>query len=224
MRHARSSLSLRSPRLETVIVLHGLWFQAAIVRPLCRRLGDAGFHAVAFGYPTMRRDLDHNARALAAFAARAPGDRLHFVGHSLGGLVLLRMIALAAPARLGRVVLLGSPCVDSRVVDVLSRWAAGRAILGAGIAQWRRAPMAAVPDGVAVAVIAGDRPWGLGQLVARLDRPHDGVVRVAETRLPGLADHLTLPATHAGLLFSREVARQTGAFLRHGRFDRGEDP
>jgi pimeloyl-ACP methyl ester carboxylesterase len=208
--------------LDTVIVLHGLWFSTAIVRPLCHRLGDVGLNAVAFGYPTIRRDLDHNARALAAFAARTPGDRLHFVGHSLGGLVLLRMLALGAPGRLGRAVLLGSPCVDSRVVDVLSRWSAGRAILGAGLAQWRRAPMAEVPAGLAVAAIAGDRPWGLGQLVARIERPHDGVVRVAETRLPGLADHLTLPATHAGLLFSREVARQAGVFLLRGRFDRGE--
>jgi len=208
--------------LESVIVLHGLWFPAAVVRPLCRRLGALGLHAVAFGYPTMRHDLDQNARALAAFAARTPGDALHFVGHSLGGLVLLRMLALAAPDRPGRAVLLGSPCVDSRVVDVLSRWAAGRAILGAGLAQWRRAPMAAVPAGLAVAAIAGDRPWGLGQLVAGIDRPHDGVVSVAETRLPGMADHLTLPVTHTGLLFSREVARQTGAFLTRGRFDRGE--
>jgi hypothetical protein len=80
--------------------------------------------------------------------------------------------------------------------------------------------MPAVPPGRAVAVIAGDRPWGLGQLVARLPRPNDGVVSVAETRLPGIADHLTLPVTHAGLLFSREVARQAGAFLTGGRFDR----
>jgi pimeloyl-ACP methyl ester carboxylesterase len=210
--------------LDTVIVLHGLWFPAAVVGLLCRRLGALGLNAVAFGYPTVRRDLDHNARALAAFAARTPGDRLHFVGHSLGGLVLLQMLALAAPARTGRVVLLGSPCVNSHVVDVLAGWAAGRVLLGAGLAQWQRSPIAAVPPGRAVAVIAGDRPWGLGQLVARLDQPHDGVVRVAETRLPGIVDHLTLPVTHAGLLFSREVARQTGAFLLRGRFDRGGSP
>lgn len=208
--------------METVIVLHGLWFRAGIVELLRRRLGDLGMNALAFGYPTVRRDLDHNARELTAFAARTPGARLHFVGHSLGGLVLLRMLALKVPERLGRVVLLGSPCVESRVVEVLSRWPAGRAILGAGLAQWRRAPMSGVPPGLAIGAIAGTRAFGLGRLAVRLEPPHDGVVRVAETRLPGLSDHLTLPVTHSGMLFSREVARQTGAFLLHGRFDRGE--
>jgi pimeloyl-ACP methyl ester carboxylesterase len=208
--------------LETVIVLHGLWFRAPIVETLRRRLSETGFNALAFGYPTLRRDLDHNARALAALAARAPGDRLHFVGHSLGGLVVLRMLALGVPERLGRVVLLGSPSVGSRAVEVLSRWPTGRAILGAGLAQWRRTPMRAVPSGLVVAGIAGTRALGLGRLVVRLESPHDGAVSVAETRLPGLSDHLTLPVTHSGLLFSREVARQTGIFLRHGRFDRGE--
>jgi len=207
--------------LDTVIVLHGLWFPAAIVGPLCRRLGALGLNAVAFGYPTVRRDLDHNARALAAFAACMPGDRLHFVGHSLGGLVLLRMLAMAVPRRLGRVVLLGSPCVESRVLDVLSRCAAGRAVLGAGLAQWRRTPVRSVPAGLAVAGIAGNRAWGMGRLVVRLEPPHDGVVCVAETRLPGLSDHLTLAVTHSGMLFSGVVARQAGAFLLRGRFDRG---
>ena len=210
--------------METVIVLHGLWFRPAIVELLRRRLGDLGMNALAFGYPTVRRDLDHNARALTAFAASTPGDRLHFVGHSLGGLVLLRMLALKVPERLGRVVLLGSPCVESRVVEVLSRWPAGRAILGAGLAQWRRAPMPGVPAGLAVGAIAGNRAFGLGRLAVRLEPPHDGVVRVAETRIPGLSDHITLPVTHAGMLFAREVARQTGVFLLRGRFDRGETP
>jgi len=50
--------------------------------------------------------------------------------------------------------------------------------------------------------------------------PSDGVVTVDETRLPGLSDHLVLPVSHSGMLISREVALQTAAFLRYGRFER----
>jgi hypothetical protein len=60
----------------------------------------------------------------------------------------------------------------------------------------------------------------LGQFFVSLDGPNDGVARVEETRLPGMADHLVLPVSHTGMLFSAEVARQSAAFLRHGRFAR----
>ena len=69
-----------------------------------------------------------------------------------------------------------------------------------------------------VGVIAGKVPFGLGLVVESLASPHDGTVAVAETRLPGIADHCTVAATHTGLLFSAEVADLTLAFLRDGRF------
>lgn len=202
-------------------MLHGLWLRAWVVEPLRRRLASTDMRAVSFGYPTVRRALDDNARDLAAFADRQPGDRLHFVGHSLGGLVVLRMLAIARPARIGRTVLLGSPCLGSHVVETLTKFPGATTILGFAIVQWQRDPVRRVPDGLEIAAIAGDRPVGIGHVVVPIEPPHDGAVRVAETRLPGLSDHLSLPVTHTGMLFSREVARQTGVYLRSGRFDHG---
>ena len=67
-------------------------------------------------------------------------------------------------------------------------------------------------------MIAGNVPHGLGALFARFDERHDGTVAVAETRLPGLADHCVVAASHSGLVFSAEAARQALAFLEDGRF------
>ena len=67
-------------------------------------------------------------------------------------------------------------------------------------------------------MIAGRVPHGLGALFAGFDGEHDGTVAVAETQLPGLADHVVVDASHSGLLFSAEAAEQTIAFLRRGRF------
>lgn len=75
-----------------------------------------------------------------------------------------------------------------------------------------------MPLAIEIGAIAGTRRLGVGMAFARLDNPNDGVVTVAETRLPGLADHLVLPVSHSGMLFSARVAREVCAFLRAGRF------
>jgi hypothetical protein len=69
-------------------------------------------------------------------------------------------------------------------------------------------------------MVAGDRPLGLGQVLGHFDGDSDGTVAVAETRLAGLADHVVVPASHTGLVFSPIAARQVVAFLRDGRFER----
>ena len=83
-------------------------------------------------------------------------------------------------------------------------------ILRNGIARWEGQQ--------AVGAIAGRVPFGFGLAIGALASPHDGTVSVAETELPGLTDHVVVPATHTGLLFSQTAAEQTIAFLRGARF------
>ena len=75
-----------------------------------------------------------------------------------------------------------------------------------------------LPPGWEVGMIAGSRGMGLGLLVGGTSGAGDGTVAVSETRADGLQDHLVLPVTHTGLLFSRSVARQVTSFLRSGSF------
>ena len=122
---------------------------------------------------------------------------------------------------IGRVVCLGTPLAGSRAAGgIVRRLPAGRCLLG------RHAPMllagvGSLPPGVDVGMIAGSRRRGLGRLMAPLGDDHDGTVAVAETWLEGLADHVVLPASHSGLIFSDAAVRQAAAFLRTGHFEHG---
>ena len=86
--------------------------------------------------------------------------------------------------------------------------------------DWMRMPRPSIPDGVELGVIAGNVPFGLGRLVARLPKPNDGVVRVDETRVPGAKESIVLRINHTGMLVSPAVARAACAFLRNGSFRR----
>ncbi len=74
-----------------------------------------------------------------------------------------------------------------------------------------------------VGLIAGSVPHGLGSLLGAIDDASDGTVALAETRLPGLADHCVVRTSHSGLVVSPDAARQTAHFLRHGHFDHSRD-
>jgi pimeloyl-ACP methyl ester carboxylesterase len=204
---------------ESVIVAPGLWMPGLETKLLRYRLTNAGFRTYSFEFPSMRGTLERNAQLLARFAEQAVGDRLHFVGHSLGGVVTLRMLAQTHLPRVGRIVCLGSPLVGSRAAAWLAGTNAGRRVVGktmldhleeGGCAPWDRHQE--------LGIIAGTRSFGIGRFMQTMPVDNDGTVAVDETRLPGATAHLTLPVTHTQLLFDRKVARQTIHFLRNGHF------
>lgn len=203
---------------ERVVLAHGLWMGKTVWLPLACRLRGQGFDVAAFSYPSVRQGLEASARALEAFARAQRAHRLHFIGHSLGGLVVLRMLCGARDLPVGRVVLLGTPVAGCLAAQQLGRSTTGRMLRGAALPQWRPEHADAVLERVEVAAIAGTRRFGLAPLFVQLPAPNDGAVTVDETRLPRLADHLVLPVTHTGLIMSRRVAREVIAFLRNGRF------
>lgn len=202
-----------------VVLVHGLWFGAWSLAPLARRLTAAGFEPRRFRYRTTAAALDQHARDLRAFVGPEPRAPLHFVAHSLGGLVTLRMLAEHGDLPAGRVVLLGSPLHGSAVARKAIRVPGGRRLLGVARPTLETG-FSALAAGREIGMIAGTRGVGLGLLVGGTDGPGDGTVALAETRDEGLADHVTLPVTHTGMLFSRAVARQACRFLQTGRFDR----
>lgn len=207
---------------DTVVVVHGLWMNGLENGVLRHRLDSAhGFVTTPFNYQSVRAGLDENVRLLRQFLAEVPGDTLHMVGHSLGGLLLLHAQQSQPDPRPGRIVCLGSPLRGSRAAKALAGLPFGDEILGAtirdavlsgGLDAWRGRRE--------VGVIAGTLAAGLGLVLSELPEPNDGTVAADETRLPGIADHLELKVSHTGLLFDDEVAAQTAYFLRHGIFER----
>jgi len=210
--------SLRGAEPEAAILVHGLWMRPWVMGFLARRLRQRGFRVWAFAYRSVRGGLAENAQALARFAASVRSPVLHFVGHSLGGLLILRMLLESGPSLPpGRVVVLGSPLTGSAVARRISGVPGLRQALGHA-AEVLDPGIECLPAQREVGAIAGTATLGLGRLFAHLEPPHDGTVSVAETRSDGLADHLELPVSHTGLVLSKAVADAVARFLRHGRF------
>lgn len=200
-----------------VLLVHGLWMRAIAMRWLATRLCSQGFAPATFGYYSLLQDTDAVVARLAATLAERPGTQV--VAHSLGGLLTLRAVEHLAGVQLGRIVCLGSPLAGSgAAAAIAARVPAGARLVGRNHALLE-AGIGRIPDGIEAGMIAGCLPHGLGGLVARFDGPHDGTVAVAETRVPGLVDHVVVRASHSGLLFSDAVVRQVAGFLRAGRFE-----
>jgi hypothetical protein len=210
-----------NPANATIVLVHGLWMSGFELGVLKRRLEAAGdFRALAFSYPSLSGSMAGHVRSLIEFARQQQTPQLHFVGHSLGGLVILRALQLTGDLPPGRAVLLGTPSQGSQAArGVARKLPFGKVLLGAAIneecidcepREWsgRRD----------VGVIAGSMGMGLGRLFADLNTEHDGTVLVEETHLPGAKDHVVLSTTHTGMLFSAEVAEQAVHFLRSGSF------
>src|SRR4051794_10834348 len=203
---------------ETVVLVHGLWMHGWVMKLLGTRLRRCGFRTVCFSYPSMRASLSQNASVLSRFVERIAAPRIHFIGHSLGGLLILQMLAEFPESRAGRIILAGSPYNTSCVAEKLSRHPPGRYILGRSMLQWLGQKPLPCEGEYKVGVIAGARSIGGGRLISRLTVPNDGVVTVDETRIPGVADQIVLDVSHSQMLLSAELARQACSFLRHGCF------
>ena len=209
---------------ETVVFVHGIWMPGAEMWFLKRHLrSEHGLNGRLFSYPSVRGTLNDNARRLADFVIGTGIPTVHLVGHSLGGVVALRALATVADMPPGRLVCLGSPLDGSRAAGHLNERHWGHKILGRSITAGviNEAASTWASDVVAereIGVIAGTVSVGLGKLFTTFDGDNDGTVAVAETRLPGLRDHICLPANHTGLVFSKEVAEQTAAFIKRGEF------
>jgi len=214
------------PRDEGVVLLHGIGSTSRSMRKLERSLQQAELATLNLSYASRKKPLELLAEdihpAITEFAEATPG-RLHFVGHSMGGLLARVYVASHRPSRLGRVVMLGTPNGGSEVADLLQRSPLYRGFYGpAGLQLTTKQDdtLALLPPvDYAVGIVAGTR--ALDPIAWRfvLPRPNDGRVSVARSKLPGMADHIAIKATHTGLPYHRLAISQTIAFLSEGRFD-----
>jgi len=189
---------------DEVVLLHGLGRTATSMRVLEWRLRAAGYRVHNIEYESLTRTFD----AVVADVRRQlegrlhPGATVHFVGHSLGGLVARALIAEDRPARLGRVVMLGTPNRGSPVVEALRErdlaWLIGRSAAQIG----RPLPK---PD-YDVGVVAGS---------------HDPLVPAERARLDGMSDYIVVESEHVWMRYDAGVAEQVIHFLRKGRFRHG---
>ncbi len=204
-----------------VVCVHGLWMPGHEMALLRRRLRRSGYRTYPFSYASVRRTPADNARRLQDYVTRLAEPVVHFVGHSLGGLVIQHLFHLYPDLPPGRAVTLGTPHQGSLIARRMAAHGWGRRLLGRSIEAGVLGGAPPWPAQREVGVIAGGRNLGIGLLLPWLPRPCDGTVAVQETALEQAADRIVLPASHIDLIFQQEVVCQIRAFLETGRFLHG---
>lgn len=215
-----------APDEEAVVLVHGLGRSRASMMVLAQRLEWAGYGVVVVGYRSLRTAFSEQVGTLRSTVERccAQSPRVHFVGHSLGGLVIRGYLAETPPERLGRVVLLAPPNQGSLFVDWLEEIPVATEVLGpVGSSLGTDStdiPATLPPPDYEMGIIAGNRAvQPIGHLA--IPGPDDGIVSVEQTRVEGVPV-IVLPRSHAFIMSSRYTAQAVIEFLRTGEF--GEVP
>lgn len=208
-----------SSRQETLVLLHGIWMYPVVMSWLAHQLRQLGYEVLTPGYASVHNTPAQNAKALHAYLQRTvTNERLHIVGHSLGGLVALHLIDQFNDLPPGRLVTLGSPVAGSYIARMVKPWP----LLGMAFGNSMEGGLSG--QGIPVQC---QREWGAicGTLSVGLGSPfligqgvHDGAVCLSETEHPAQKARLCLAVTHTTMLFSRTVVERTHHFLQYGRF------
>ena len=210
---------------EAVILLHGLARTDRSMAKMAAALEAEGFTVLNVGYPSREATVEALAARVIAGALADPklkdASRIHFVTHSMGGILVRQYLKTNRPAHLGRVVMLGPPNQGSEVVDQIGAWRVFSTINGPAGRQLgtgtESVPNQLGPVDFELGVIAGDRSinWINSLLIPG---PDDGKVSVERTKVAGMQAHRVVHVTHPYLMKNAAVIRETIHFLRHGQF------
>ena len=209
-----------------LVLLHGLGRTRLSLWPLARAGKQRGWSVSNIGYPSRQRMIEPLAEYVAAaIDRRVPEGPVHFVTHSLGGILLryAASVGLLPPHRIGRVVMLAPPNQGSDLADRLRDVWLYRLITGPAGQQLgtgsNGTPRLLPPVPFDLGVIAGSRPGN--PLFARaFAGPSDGKVSIEAARVAGMRDFLIVARTHTFLMWAPEVIDQVFHYLAHGQFAR----
>lgn len=213
---------------HAVILLHGIVRSSKAMSRIADRLTADGYLVVPFDYPSTREGLAGCAALLNEVVRSLDGvERISFVGHSMGGLVVRKWMADFGDERVGRFVMLGTPNHGAQLANQLGSFVAYRLVLGAGGRDLRsgdgseisKLPIPETP----FAVIAGARGDGRG-FNPWVSGDDDGIVSVTSTRLDGAEAYLEVPVLHSFLPFDRRVVEAVANYLAAGEFSCDVDP
>lgn len=213
---------------ECVVLLHGLARTKKSMRSMAKHLKGCGYHVENIGYPSRKKSIALLAReAVNEGVERCDAndiEKIHFVGHSLGSILVRDYLESNSIDRLGRVVMIAPPNQGSEIVDKLHKVPGFKLINGLagyqlGTKKDNSVPKQLGPANFDVGVIAGNRTINF-ILSQFLPNPDDGKVSVASTCLKGMSDHIVLPYSHTFIIQRNKTLDQLTYFLKYGKFYR----
>ena len=214
---------------EQVILLHGIGKSSKIMRKMHDHLLIHGYKPHNINYPSTKKPVEELAEYIyqrVKQLIRANDCKLHFIGHSMGAIILRFMLQKYPLKNLGRVVMLAPPNKGSEVVDFFLKFAFFRKWFGPAAQQLTTSNNKLLEQltepKYEVGIIAGD--YSVDKLYSwlLLDKPNDGKVTVESTKLNGSKDHIVLHASHPFIPKNKSVMQQTTYFIANGCFERPE--
>ena len=192
---------------------------------IAKKLQMEGYRVINVDYPSRHKKIAELAELAVneglEFCYKEKSNRIHFVTHSLGGILVRYYLSLNKIPELGRVVMLAPPNQGSKVVDKFS-WVPGYEMLN-GPAGYQlgtdenSVPLKLPPSNFEVGIIAGDRTINL-ILSTAFDEPNDGKVAVKDTKLEGMKDFIVVHRSHPFIMQGDEVIDQVLHFIQQGYF------
>jgi len=220
-----------TPEPDCVVLLHGIGMQGYVMQRIASALTAQGYRVVNVSYPSREMPFEKlageylPAQLIEHDVARAP--RLHFVTHSMGSLIVRKLIQDARPANLGRVVMIGPPNHGSTAADEAHQYTLLSELMGENLARLGTGENSIVstlgPADFEVGIIAGEVAINpvFGNVLAG---KNDGAVTIESAKLEGMRDFIVVPYSHTVMLWRDEVIQQALAFLKEGHFKHPEAP
>ena len=207
------------------MLLHGLARTKNSMRVMQAELAQANFRVVNLGYPSRKDRIENLAPTAVREGVTAcelsDGEAVHFVTHSMGGILIRYYLSKYNLEQLGRIVMLAPPNQGSQVVDSLGKMPGFKLLNGpAGLQLGTDANSIPLQLGAVdypVGIIAGTRTFN-PILSLFLPNPDDGKVSLENTKVEGMVDFIDLPVTHSFMMRNRKVIKQMIAFLQTGKF------
>lgn len=215
---------------ETVVLLHGLIRTKGSMKRMGRALEAQGYRVCNVGYPSTRHEIRQLAEEYVYPAIQAcvqdSESPVHFVTHSMGGILVRQLATDRLKDRMGRVVMLSPPNGGSEVVDRIGNWWLFKAINGPAGSELGTGedslPQQLGPPDFELGIITGTRTINPINSLMMIDGKDDGKVSVESARLEGMKDFLALPVSHPFIMKKRRAIEETLHFLEEGRFVDGE--
>lgn len=210
---------------EHVVLIHGLCRTSHSMQKMDKVLTAEGYTVHTLAYPTRKKPIralaEEHLAPLLEQAELQSASRLHFVTHSLGGIVLRQHLGEHKVRNLGHIIMLGPPNQGSHLVDKIGHWRSFRALNGPAGSQLGTSrsslPNQLGPLGHPHAVIAGS--CSINWINSRMiPGPDDGKVAVSHTALSDTTQHLVMKVTHPYLMQNKKVIEQVTHYLREGNF------